>query len=460
MKKEIKNKMAEVDVKKLMLSMGIPMIVSMVLQALYNIVDSAFVSNMPENGEAALNALTIAFPMQMLIVAFSIGTGVGVNALVAKSLGQGNSNKADKAAGNGLFLALIIYIAFLLFGLFGTSFYVKTQSTNDMICEMAIKYLKICCVNSVGIVFFSIFEKLLQATGNSLYSTIAQISGAVVNIILDPIMIYGLAGFPKLGITGAAVATVIGQHVSLIVALIFHLKFNNSISIKFSDIKPQKKMIAEIYAIGLPAIISQALMSLMTYCLNVICYRIGENMVTAYGLFYKIQQFILFAAFGIRDAITPIVSFGYGMKSKKRVHDGIKYGLIYTSVIMLTGTLIVEIFASRLASVFGLSGQTEQLCISAMRIISISFFFSGISIALQGVFQAIDSGRESLIVSVCRQFLFVIPVAYLFSEIVLRKNCDSYIVWLTFPIAEIITSLIAVFLIKKSKKIDKLAENI
>lgn len=452
MKEKTKNKMAETDVKKLMLFMSIPMIISMVLQALYNIVDSAFVSNMPEIGESALNALTIAFPMQMLMIAVSIGTGVGVNALTAKSLGQANGEKASKVAGNGIFLALMIYIVFLMFGIFGVQFYVKTQTANEMICEMSVNYLRICCVNSAGIIFFSIFEKLLQATGNSLYSTIAQVSGAVVNIIFDPIMIYGMLKFPKRGINGAAIATVFGQYVSLIVALIFHIKKNKSVSIKLINIKPSYQIIKEIYAIGLPAIIAQALMSVMTYCINIICNRIGENMVTAYGLFYKIQQFVLFAAFGIRDAITPIVSFSYGMKNKSRVKDGIKYGLIYTSVIMIMGTLIAEFFAMSIASMFGLTGQTEQLCVSAMRVISISFFFAGVCISFQGVFQAIEGGMQSLIISLCRQFIFVIPVVYILTELVLKFNLGQWIVWTAFLISEIITSIIATILLKTSTK--------
>lgn len=452
MKERTKNKMAETDVKKLMLFMSIPMIISMVLQALYNIVDSAFVSNMPEIGESALNALTIAFPMQMLMIAVSIGTGVGVNALTAKSLGQANGEKASKVAGNGIFLALIIYILFLIFGIFGVQFYVRTQTANEMICEMSVKYLRICCINSAGIIFFSIFEKLLQATGNSLYSTIAQISGAVVNIIFDPIMIYGMLKFPKLGINGAAIATVLGQYVSLIVAIVFHIKNNKSVSIKLINIKPSYKIIKEIYAIGLPAIIAQALMSVMTYCINIICNRIGENMVTAYGLFYKIQQFVLFAAFGIRDAITPIVSFSYGMKNKSRVKNGIKYGLIYTSVIMIMGTLIAESFAPSIASMFGLTGQTEQLCVSAMRVISISFFFAGVCISFQGVFQAIEGGMQSLIISLCRQFIFVIPVVYILTELVLKFHLGQWIVWTAFLISEIITSIIATILLKTSAK--------
>ena len=264
------DKMGQMPVNKLMLTMGLPMIISMVLQALYNIVDSAFISNMAENGEAALTALTLAFPMQMLMVAIGIGTGVGTNALLAKSLGQGNKEKASKVAGNSQFLALIIYIVFLLFGIFGVRLYISTQTANELIYNMGVDYLTICCVISPGIVFFSVYEKLLQACGHSMFSTIAQIAGAITNIILDPIMIYGLLGCPEMGVKGAAYATVIGQCVSWILALIFHLKVNKDIMNKRKYFKPSAQVIKGIYSIGLPAIIAQALMSIMTYGLNII----------------------------------------------------------------------------------------------------------------------------------------------------------------------------------------------
>ena len=237
------DKMGQMPVNKLMLTMGLPMIISMVLQALYNIVDSAFISNMAENGEAALTALTLAFPMQMLMVAIGIGTGVGTNALLAKSLGQGNKEKASNVAGNSQFLALIIYIVFLLFGIFGVRFYISTQTTNELIYHMGVDYLTICCVLSPGIVFFSVYEKLLQACGHSVFSTIAQIAGAVTNIILDPIMIYGLFGCPEMGVKGAAYATVLGQCVSWILALIFHLKVNKDIVNKRRYFKPSAAVI-------------------------------------------------------------------------------------------------------------------------------------------------------------------------------------------------------------------------
>lgn len=448
-KKESMNRMGTMPVNRLMLSMGIPMILSMMLQAVYNIVDSAFVSNMQVNGEAALNALTLAFPVQVLMVAVGIGTGVGTNALLSKSIGQGNREKASKVAGNAMFLGVVIFVVFLLFGFFGVGFYIDTQTADALIREMAVEYLRICCVISFGMVFFSIFEKLLQATGRSIFSTIAQIAGALTNIILDPIMIYGWFGLPGMGVKGAAYATVIGQIVSFVLALIFHLKFNKEITNGLSYMKPSGQLIGEIYAIGLPAIIAQALMSVMTYGLNIIFGKISVNVVTAYGLFYKIQQFILFAAFGLRDAITPIVSFNHGMRSRKRVKEGIKYGMLYTLIIMVIGLAALELFAGPFASVFGLSGETENLCIGAMRIVSMSFIFAGANIAFQGVFQALDSGLESLVISVCRQFLFVLPIAWAFSLLARRSMDYMWIVWMTFFIAEGVSCLIAVIFMRK-----------
>lgn len=458
MKEKATNRMGSESVKKLLLSMGIPMILSMMLQAVYNIVDSAFVANIKDNGELALNALTLAFPIQMFMVAIGIGTGVGTNALLAKSLGQGDRDKASKVAGNAISLAVVIYIIFALFGIFGVNIYVSSQTSNAVIREMAVSYLQICCIMSIGIVFFSIFEKLLQATGRSLYSTIAQIAGAVANMILDPIFIYGYLGVPQLGVKGAAIATVAGQIISLILAVIFHLKLNKEIENGISYMKFNKKIVKEIYAIGFPAIIAQALMSVMTYALNIILVKVSENAVTAYGLYYKIQQFVLFAAFGLRDAITPVVSFNHGMRSKKRVKEGIKYGIIYTIIIMTVGLIIIEIFAEPFAKIFGLSGQTQSMCISAMRVISLSFIFAGINVALQGVFQALDSGFESLIISILRQFLLVVPVAYGFALIAVKDIDYIWLVWSTFPIAEIVSSIVAILFMKKinTKKINTL----
>ena len=439
-------------VDRLLLGMGIPMILSMMLQAVYNIVDSAFVSNMAEGGELALNALTLAFPVQMLMVAFAVGTGVGANALLSKSLGRGDPGKASRTAGNALFLGIVIYAACLLFGLFGADAYISTQTANSTILGMGTEYLRICCTLSFGVIFFALFEKLLQATGRSAFSTISQIIGAVVNIILDPIMIYGLLGMPAMGVRGAAYATVIGQVASAAAGLIFHLRFNRELKRSPRYMKPDAKVIREIYAIGLPAIIAQALMSLMTYGMNVILGRIGEAAVTAYGLYYKIQQFLLFAAFGLRDAITPVVSYNHGKRDRERINAGISYGMRYTLIIMGAGMIAIELLARPFSAVFGLSGATQELTIGAMRVISLSFLFAGANVAFQGIFQALDAGPQSLVLSVCRQSLFVLPAAFAFSLIVGHDLSRLWLVWLTFLIAEGLTVLIACGFMRKIRR--------
>ena len=455
MKKEIKvNKMGTESVPKVMISMGIPMILSMVLQACYNIVDSMFVARIPDTegiiyaGEYAVNALTLAFPIQMLIVAFGIGTGVGVNALLSKSLGQRENEKVAKVAGNGVSLGIIIYIGFFIFGILGINTYLKSQTSNLVVLSMAKTYLLICTLFSIGMIMFSIYEKLLQSTGKTVYSTIAQIVGAVINIILDPILIFGYFGLPALGIAGAAYATVIGQVASMLIAIFFHYRYNKEVVSKFTYLKLDKKIIKEIYSIGLPAIIMQALMSFMTYGVNIIFGAVSMAAVTAYGIFYKIQQFVFFAAFGLRDAITPIIAFNYGMKNKERVKDGIKYGILYVSIIMIIGTSIFQIFVVPIINLFNLSGETSELCILAIRIISTGFIFAGWNIAIQGVFQGIDCGISSLAISILRLCIIVLPLAWLFSTFV---NAE-YIMWFAFPIAEVVAFVVAVILMRRSNK--------
>lgn len=444
---EENNKMKNEPVNKLMLQMGVPMILSMALQAVYNIVDSAFVGNMKEGSEAALNALTLVFPIQMLMVALAIGTGVGVNALLARTLGQRNREKASKVAGNGLFLATVIYIICVLFGLFGIKTYISSQTRNALVLSMSVDYLRICCLLSFGVVFFSIFEKLLQATGRSLYSTIGQVTGAIINMILDPILIYGF----NLGVQGAAYATVIGQILSALLLAVFHMRLNKEFDHGLAYTKPNKRIIKEIYSIGLPAIIAQALMSFMVYAMNLIL-KFDASAQTAYGLFYKVQQFVLFMAFGLRDAITPIIAFSYGMQNKKRVKDGIKYGLIYTIVLMVAGTLITELFPNFFATLFN-AGQSRIYFISAVRIISISFVFAGINIAFQGVYQALNGGMESLVVSLLRQAILILPLAWGFSKLVIQYDMDVSLIWYAFVITEVLSCVVGwVFLRRIEKK--------
>ncbi|MDD6662066.1 MAG: MATE family efflux transporter [Lachnospiraceae bacterium] len=444
------NKMKDMPVNKLMIQMGIPMILSMALQAVYNIVDSAFVGNMKTGSESALNALTLVFPVQMLMVAVGIGTGVGTNALLARVLGQENRKKAAKVAGNSLFLGIVIYAVCLLFGIFGVKAYISSQTVDAEVLTMGTDYLRICCVISFGIIFFSLFEKLLQATGRSLYSTIGQVAGAVINIILDPIMIYGIGPVPEMGVKGAAYATVIGQVASAVLLLIFHMKLNKEFDHGMKHMKPDAGIIKEIYAIGLPAIIAQALMSIMVYVMNLIL-KFSPSAQTAYGLFYKVQQFVLFLAFGLRDAITPIIAFAYGMRSKKRIQDGIKYGLIYTTVLMVAGLAITEIFPNAFATLFN-AGQSREHFISAMRVISISFIFAGINVAYQGIYQALDGGMESLIISLLRQLVVILPLAGIFSIFVRNGQAGVSLIWWAFPITELVACAVGYMLLKRIRK--------
>ena len=454
------NKMGTEPIQRIMLSMGIPMILSMVLQACYNIVDSLFVARMHDTseivhmGEYAVNALTLAFPVQMLVVAFGIGTGVGVNALLAKYLGQNDKDKVARVAGNGVFLSLIIYACFLLFGIFGIKIYLRSQTADPVILDMGTRYLRICTCLSFGMVLFAIYEKLLQSTGKTVYSTIAQIAGAVTNIVLDPILIFGYLGLPEMGIEGAAYATVIGQVVSMALAMIFHYGKNKEVRSGWKYLRLEGRMVKEIYIVGLPAIIMQALMSFMTYGVNIIFGMVSASAVTAYGIFYKIQQFLFFAAFGLRDAITPIVSFNYGMGDKKRVKQGIKYGILYTEIIMAAGIVFLEIFAEPFIGVFGLTEETSHLCVLATRIIAGGFLFAGANIALQGVFHALRCGGSSLITSLLRLCVVVLPLAWLFSTF---ENA-SFLIWFAFPVAEAVAFAAALILMAKANQniVDKM----
>lgn len=442
------NKMATMPIKKLILSTGIPVMFSLALQAVYNIVDSAFVSNMDTYGEEGLNALTLAFPIHMLIIALCIGTGVGATVLISRYLGEKNDHATREVTSNTIFLGFILTAIIVSFGFLGCEFYIGSQTNNPIIFEMGVSYLRISCIVSFGSVFFAVFEKLLQSTGHSLYSTIAQVTGSIVNIILDPILIYGWFGISAMGVKGAAYATVIGQIAAFLLAYFFHRKFNKHISGKFKSFKPNLTIIKQIYLIGYPAIVAQALISVMAYSLNIIFVMASESIVTVYGLYYKIQQFVIMAIFGMRDASMPIISFTYGSGDKERLKESIKYLLIYTLSIMFAGTILFEIFAIPIASAFGLSGDTMELCIWAIRIVSLSFVFAGFNVACQAIFQAIDSGLKSLVISFARQIIFVLPIAYIFTKIAIINFDYAWTVWLTFVIAEVVTCIISVLLLK------------
>lgn len=452
MEEKEKNKMADAPMKKLFWKMGLPMIISMVLQALYNVVDSIFVTNMGENGAIANQALTLAFPIQILIIAIGVGTGIGINALLSKSLGEKNQEKVNKVAGNGIFLSICIFLVFLLFGAFGAKWFISLFANgNNEVISMGTTYLQICCCLSLGSIGYTVYERFLQSTGKTMLSTISQISGAVTNIVLDYVFIFPC----KRGVAGAAWATVIGQFVSLILAMIFHYTINKEINGNLKYIKPEFKLIKGIYKIGISAAIMQALLSVMMAGMNAILGIAHANptiLVGSFGIYYKIQQIALFSAFGLSNTIISILSFNYGMKDKKRIDECIKYGIIDTAIVTLILTIIFEIFAKQIASLFGLTGETSNeiidICKIALRIASVGYIFMGFSVAVQGVLQSIGYALRPLIISLLRLVIFVFPVAYLFT---LSDNVTN-IVWWTFPIAEILTAIISLFILRKSYK--------
>lgn len=453
MKEEEQNKMAFLEVKKLFWQMGLPMIISMVLQALYNVVDSVFVTNMEEKGVLANQALTIAYPVQILIIAIGVGTGVGLNTLLSKSLGEKDKEKANKTAGNGIFLSLCIFLVFFIFGLFGANKFISIfAGGNQEVIEMGTTYLKICSCLSFGAIGYTVYERFLQSTGKTLLSTISQISGAVTNIVLDYVFIFPC----KMGVAGAAWATIIGQFVSLIIAMIFHYTKNKEISGNFKYIKPDWELIKEIYKIGIAAAIMQALLAVMMAGMNGILGLAHENqtiLVGSFGIYYKIQQIVLFSAFGLSNTIISILSFNYGMKDKKRIDECIKYGIVDTIIVTFVLSVLFEIFAKPLASLFGLTGGSANneiinICATALRIASLGYIFMGFSVAIQGILQSIGYAIRPLIISFLRLIIFVFPIAYFFT---FSKNVAN-IVWWTFPIAEITTAVISFFMLKDSYK--------
>ena len=449
MKEESQNKMAIEPINKLILKMGLPMIVSMVLQALYNVIDSIFVANMGSTGAIANQALTYAFPIQIMIIAIGVGTGVGLNALLSKSLGENDKNKVNKIAGNGIFLSICIYIFFLIFGLFFSKWFISLFTNDKEIIKMGTTYLKICTCLSLGSIGYTVYERFLQATGKTMLSTISQISGAVTNIVLDYIFIYPL----NMGVAGAAWATIIGQFVSLFIAMYFHYKKNKEIDGSLKYINPDGSIIKGIYSIGVSAALMQALLAVMMAGMNAILGLAQADqtvLIGSFGIYYKIQQIALFSAFGLSNTIISILSFNYGMQDRERIDDCIKYGIMDTMIVTLIISILFEIFAYPLANLFGLvGGETKEIikvCTIALRISSIGFIFMGISVAIQGILQSIRYALRPLIISLLRLVIFVFPVAFLFT----KSSEVVKIVWWTFPIAEILTSIIALFILKDS----------
>ncbi len=435
------NKMGIMPIGRLLISMSLPMVISMLVQAMYNIIDSIFVAQI---GEEALTAVSLAFPLQNLMIAVSAGTCVGVNALLSRSLGEQNQEVADKTAANGLFLAVLSFLAFCLFGLLGSRFFFQTQTGNQTIVELGTSYLTICCTFSFGIFLEMMNERLLQSTGRTFYSMITQGSGAIINIILDPILIFGLLGAPKMGIAGAAAATVIGQIFAMCLAFYFNLTKNPDIRIRFRGFRPQKAIIKTIYQVGVPSIIMQSISSVTTFGMNKILIQFSETAVSVYGVYFKLQSFIFMPIFGLNNGMIPIVAYNYGARHRKRIAATIRFSVCIAIGIMCTGLLIFQLVPGQLLSLFNASETMLSIGIPAMRIISLCFPFAGFCIICGSVFQALGNGMYSLMVSVARQLICLLPMAYAFSRLL-----GLHAVWYSLPLAEITSLTLSSLLLRR-----------
>ncbi len=437
------NKMGVMPIPKLLFNMAIPMVVSMLMQALYNIVDSAFVGMYSTH---ALEAVSIAFPIQNLMIAFATGTGVGINALLSRHLGEKKFEEADTTANTGLFLAICSYALFALMGLTIVRPFFSMQSDIAEVVNYGEEYLTIILLCGFGIFGEITNERLLQATGRTVYSMITQGTGAIINIILDPIMIFGYFGMPALGVKGAAIATVIGQCVAFALALIFNIKVNKEINIKVSKIfKPKLKEIAKIYEIGIPSIIMSSITSFLTVGMNLILKKFSEDAITVYGVYFKLNSFIFMPVFGLNNGMVPILSYNYGARKPDRIKKTIKLGLSCAVAYMLVGLAVFELIPNKLLMIFSASENVMSIGVVALRIIGLSFLFAGIGIVSSTVFQAIGNPLHSLLISVLRQLVIILPVAYLLS---LTGSVDN--VWWSYPIAEVVSFVLCVLFLRRT----------
>lgn len=444
------NKMGVMPVNRLLFSMSLPMILSMLVQALYNIVDSIFVAQI---GETALAAVSLAFPVQNLIIAVSVGTGVGVNALLSRSLGEKNQETANLAAVNGIFVFFLSYLLFAVFGLFFARMYFTVQTSNPEIIEQGTIYLSVCSIFSFGIFLEIALERIMQSTGRTIYNMITQGLGAIINIILDSILIFGLFGFPRMGILGAAVATVIGQIIAMLLLLYFNIRKNSDVNLNMRRFRPDTAIIAEIYRVGLPSIIMQSISSVMTFGVNKILLLFSETAVSVFGIYFKLQSFIFMPVFGLNNAMVPIVAYNYGAARKDRIMKTIRSSVTAAVAIMLAGLVIFQIFPEQLLYLFDASEHMMGIGVPALRIISLSFLFAGYCIVIGSVFQALGNGVYSLITSAARQLVCILPAAWLFASVF-----GLHAVWYAFPLAEIISVVLTTLLFRRiyQKKIQLL----
>lgn len=438
------NKMGTMPVNKLLISMSLPMIISMLVQAMYNIVDSVFVAQISEN---ALTAVSLAFPLQNLMIAFAGGTAVGVNALLSRSLGEKNQDHVNQTAVNSVFIFLVTAVIFMIAGLTLSNLFFNVQTTNTEIVNAGTQYSMIVVGCSIGLFCQFLFERLLQATGRTLFTMVTQGLGAIINIILDPIFIFGLCGFPKMGVAGAAFATITDQIIACLLALFFNLKFNHDIHFKFKRFRPNAHIVKQIYSVGIPSIIMQSIGSVMTFGMNTILITFSTTATAVFGVYFKLQSFVFMPVFGLNNGMIPIIAYNLGAKQKKRMFDTIKLAMLYATGMMIIGVIFFETIPQTLLGFFNASEAMIKIGTPALRIIAIHFIFAGFSIVCSATFQAVGKGTYSLLTSLIRQLLVLLPCAYVLS---LTGNLD--LIWLCFPIAEIFSAVTSFILMKRTRR--------
>lgn len=441
----VENKMGTMPIPKLLFNMAIPMVVSMLIQALYNIVDSAFVGRYSSE---ALEAVSIAFPIQNLMIAVSTGTGVGINALLSRHLGEKKFDEANKTANTGIFLAICSYIAFAVIGLTVMYPYYSMQSDIHEVIVYGEEYLSIVTVCGFGLFGEIVAERLLQSTGKTFYSMLTQGTGAIINIILDPILIFGMFGLPEMGVAGAAIATVIGQCVAAVLGFILNIKVNKEIRIDIKSIfKPERKEIGKIYAVGIPSILMASITSVLTVGMNLILKKFSEDAITVFGIYFKLNSFVFMPIFGMNNGLVPILSYNYGAVKYDRIKKAVKLAMACAIAYMIVGLIVFQIMPDKLLMIFSVNSSVMSIGVAALKIISVSFLFAGVGIIGSTVFQAIGNPVHSLIMSVLRQLVIILPAAFLLSFL---GNVDY--VWWSYPIAEVVSFVLCLILLVKTLK--------
>ena len=438
------NKMGTMPENKLLLSMAVPMMISMLVQALYNIVDSIFVSRICED---ALTAVSMAFPWQNIVISIAVGFGVGINALLSRALGQKNAERVNQVAVNGLLLAGLSYLLVLVAGLIGIRAYMRTQTDIETIVNYGITYLNICILCSFGVFVEITFERFLQATGRTVYSMITQLTGAITNIILDPILIFGLLGFPKLGIAGAAWATVIGQCVGAVVAVMLNHFKNPEVHLRLRHIRPNGRLMGEITAISIPSIIMSCISSLTCFVMNMILIAYSSTAVAVFGVYFKLQSFVFMPVFGLNNGTVPIVAYNFGARRGDRMKKTINLGMVYAVAIMVVGLLVFQLIPKELLRMFDASDAMLEIGAPALRIMSLAFVFAGIGIVSGSSCQAFGYSVYSMLISIARQIVVLIPAAYLLSLTGVLRS-----IWFAFPIAEIFSLILSLFFLRTTLK--------